>query len=220
MGATILPEALGTDPVRWEAGASLTRQQLLTALRRSGPNTLAGLSQLLGISREGVRKHLVILEREGLVSVSLRRGAPGRPGHTYTLTERANESFPKRYADLALEVLDYLQERYGAVAVDEFFAARTERWLELYRPPASSDLRARLQALTTALKQAEALAEWEETGDGFVLRCHNCRISRVSRRYPQACTREQELIQRVLRAGIRRLACMAEGDAACRYLVT
>jgi predicted ArsR family transcriptional regulator len=196
-----------------------TRQQILATLKRSGRDSLDGLSQLLGISREGVRKHLVILEREGLVSVSLRRGGPGRPGHVYSLTEQADESFPRRYADIALEVLDYLTKHYGQEAVDEFFASRTTRMVDMYKPIVSGQMRERIEALCSILRQAGALAEWDESADGFVLRCYNCRVSRVARHYPESCVHDQDLIERLLGTEVQRQSCMAKGDSACQFLV-
>jgi predicted ArsR family transcriptional regulator len=215
LSATIAGPGLAVEDVE---GFS-TRQQILATLKRSGRDSLDGLSQLLGISREGVRKHLVILEREGLVSVSLRRGGPGRPGHVYSLTEQADESFPRRYADIALEVLDYLTRHYGQEAVDQFFASRTSHMVDMYKPMVSGPMRERIEALCTILRQAGALAEWDENDDGFVLRCYNCRVSRVARHYPESCVHDQNLIERLLGIGVQRQSCMAKGDSACQFLV-
>lgn len=196
-----------------------TRQQIISALKRSGRDSLDSLSQLLGISREGVRKHLVILEREGLVSVSLRRGGPGRPGHVYSLTEQADEAFPRRYSELAIELLDYVEKRFGAEAVDEFFATRTARLIDVSRPMVFGSLRARVEALCSVLRDAGALAEFEDTADGLVLRCYNCRVSKVARHYPQSCAHDQILVERLLGTQVQRQGCMAKGDSACQFLI-
>ncbi len=56
-----------------------TRQQILLLLRRKGPMTAGELSDDLGIGSVGVRQHLALLERDGLVQISGVRRSVGRP---------------------------------------------------------------------------------------------------------------------------------------------
>ena len=44
-----------------------TRQEILDLLRRRGQMTAAELSESLGIGAVGVRQHIALLERDGLV---------------------------------------------------------------------------------------------------------------------------------------------------------
>ena len=96
---------------RKEQGA--TRQQILQLLRRHGQMTALELSQELNIGAVGVRQHLALLERDGLVEVSGVRRSVGRPSHLYTLTSEAERHFPKQYEQFALEVLDYIALQGG-----------------------------------------------------------------------------------------------------------
>src|SRR5690348_8156311 len=100
-----------------------TREQILTLLRRQGQMTAAELSDALGIGAVGVRQHLALLDRDGLVrTAGVRRGV-GRPSHLYALTEHAEALFPKRYDRLALDALAFVEAQGGAQAIDQLFAA-------------------------------------------------------------------------------------------------
>jgi DNA-binding transcriptional ArsR family regulator len=57
----------------WAAIADPTRQQLLDRILAAGDATASGLARDLPITRQGVAKHLAVLERAGLV-VATRRG--------------------------------------------------------------------------------------------------------------------------------------------------
>src|SRR5215212_11448507 len=78
-----------------------TREQILALLRRNGPMTAAELSDALGIGAVGVRQHLALLDRDGLVHITGVRRGVGRPSHLYALTANAEALFPKRYDRMA-----------------------------------------------------------------------------------------------------------------------
>ena len=56
-----------------------TRERILVLLRRHGRLSAPGLAQLLQLTSVGVRRHLAVLERDGLVSSALERPRRGRP---------------------------------------------------------------------------------------------------------------------------------------------
>ena len=57
----------------WAAIADPTRQQLLDRILTAGDATATALARDLPITRQGIAKHLAVLERAGLVEAS-RRG--------------------------------------------------------------------------------------------------------------------------------------------------
>src|SRR5689334_9695927 len=110
-----------------------TREQILTLLRRQGQMTAAELSDALGIGAVGVRQHLALLDRDGLVrTAGVRRGV-GRPSHLYALTEHAEALFPKRYDRLAMDALASADARGGPEALDQLFAERRHQLTAQYR---------------------------------------------------------------------------------------
>ena len=54
----------------WAAIADPTRQQLLDLILAAGDATASGLARDLPITRQGVAKHLAVLERAGLVEAT------------------------------------------------------------------------------------------------------------------------------------------------------
>jgi predicted ArsR family transcriptional regulator len=77
-----------------------TRGRMVTLLRRSG-RTVEELARGLALTDNGIRAHLAVLERDGIVRQrgSVRRGSGGgKPAYVYELTPEAEDLFPKAYA--------------------------------------------------------------------------------------------------------------------------
>src|SRR5207247_6479624 len=81
-----------------------TRLRILEYLQRNGRATVKELGQLLGLTSTGIRQHLTVLERDGLVAVREERGRVGRPNLVYSLTDEADAVFPRTY-DVRASVL-------------------------------------------------------------------------------------------------------------------
>src|SRR5438445_7295038 len=90
-----------------------TRQRMLEYLQRSGRATVKELGQLLGLTSTGIRQHLTVLERDGLVDAREERGRVGRPTLVYSLTEKADSLFPKTYDVLASVLLEEIRASDG-----------------------------------------------------------------------------------------------------------
>src|SRR5690242_18077679 len=105
----------------------ITRQEILTSIKRHGAMTAEELARELGISQVAVRQHLASLEAEAIISVSIDRRGLGRPSHRYTLTARGDEHFPRHYDMLANALLDELRVWQGEETVRELIARQRER---------------------------------------------------------------------------------------------
>jgi predicted ArsR family transcriptional regulator len=198
-----------------------TRTQILTLLRRRGQMTAAELSEELGIGAVGVRQHLALLERDGLVlAAGVRRGV-GRPSHLYALTEAAEALFPKRYDRLVMDALAFVEAQGGPAAVDHLFAERRRRLTEQVAPRLAGKSRAeQVAALATILTEQGYMCECQQLPDGsFALVEHNCPIDCVARDHRQACEHELRLYEDVLGIPLVREETIAEGGACCRYRI-
>jgi predicted ArsR family transcriptional regulator len=199
-----------------------TRQQILHLLRRSGQMTAAELSDALGIGAVGVRQHLALLERDGLVlAAGVRRGI-GRPSHLYTLTPNAEALFPKRYDRLALDALAFVSAEGGPEAVDRLFSARRQHLRAQYAPRLEGKSHAEQVAeLAAILTEQGYMCEWEQLPDGgFALVEHNCPVDCAAREHPQACAHELRLYEDLLALDIVREETIAEGGSCCRYRIS
>jgi predicted ArsR family transcriptional regulator len=198
-----------------------TRQQILTLLRRRGSMTAAELSEALGIGAVGVRQHLALLDRDGLVcTTGVRRGV-GRPSHLYMLTEQAEALFPKRYDKLAMDALAFVEAQGGSEAIDQLFTVRRLQLAQQLAPRLAGKSRAeQVQTLATMLTELGYMCECQALPDGsFELIEHNCPVDCVARDYPQACEHELKLYEDILGVPLVRDELISEGGNCCRYRI-
>jgi DeoR family suf operon transcriptional repressor len=200
----------------------LTRRALLNALKKRGEMSAEALAELLAMTVSGVRQQLTALERDGLVSFSEVRAGPGRPRHHYRLTPAADGLYPRAYAELTNELLEYVEDADPAL-VDAIFERRRRRRIE--------GAQLRMAGLTFVDKVAELarildedgyLADWDRTDDGsYLVVERNCAIFGVAMKYGQACGSELDFIRKVLpEATVERIAHMVAGAHNCSYRIT
>ncbi len=199
-----------------------TRRRILEELKKTGGLTCKELAETLGITSMGVRRHLMMLQRDGLVQYdSVRRGL-GRPSYVYRLTDLAEELFPKNYGQLANELLTYLQVLDGEEKVQALFEQRAQRRLR----NAQSRLRGlpwpdKVRELVALLVEEGYLAEMEQVDeDTILLREYNCAIRQVAQRFGHACSTELEFIRNLLpEAEVTREYHIVSGDTFCGYRI-
>jgi DeoR family transcriptional regulator, suf operon transcriptional repressor len=71
------------------------RAAIVEELRRAGERTVAQLAEHLGISEVATRRHLAVLEEDGLVASQVVNQGRGRPAARWSLTEDAQRLFPQ-----------------------------------------------------------------------------------------------------------------------------
>lgn len=199
-----------------------TRRLIMTLLKKKGPLTIGALAEELGITEMGVRRHVLQLEQESLAKTKVVRQAMGRPLHVYSLTERAEDHFPKSYHNLALELLRELDHGSGLEAVNVLFEGRRRRMLAQYAPMMENcNLEERVAELSSIQNAGGYMAEWNKEEDGsYIMREYNCPIRQVATQYRKACQCEHQLFEELLGAKVTRSECMAEGGQCCRYDIT
>ncbi len=196
-----------------------TRQGILRLLRHRGQMTATELSQELNIGAVGVRQHLALLERDGLVEVVGLRRSIGRPSHLYTLTSEAEQCFPKSYDDLALNVLHYVEQTGGKDAVASAFQSHVADMATRYGPRLQGKPREeQVQELTRILNEQGHMSEYEKLDDGsYAIITPHCPIDCVARQYNQICTQEWDMYSALLGVPITSESNIASGDICCRY---
>ena len=199
-----------------------TRQEILDLLRRNGQMTATELSEMLGIGAVGIRQHIALLERDGLVHTAAVRRGVGRPSHLYALTAAAEALFPRRYDRLLMDALEFIAEQGGAEAVDQLFARRRRKLAEQYGPRLAGKSRAEQVAeLAAILTEQGYMCDWEQLPEGgFALIEHNCPVDCVARDYHQACSHELTLYEDILGIPLVREEMISEGGACCRYRIS
>jgi predicted ArsR family transcriptional regulator len=199
-----------------------TRHEILDLLRRRGQMTATELSETLGIGAVGVRQHIVLLERDGLVHTPAVRRGVGRPSHLYALTPAAEALFPRRYDRLLMDALAFIAEQGGQTAVDQLFAKRRRNLAEQYAPRLAGKSRAdQVAELAAILTEQGYMCDWEQLpGRGFALIEHNCPVDCVAREYHQTCSHELMLYEDILGVPLVREETISEGGSCCRYRIS
>lgn len=198
-----------------------TREKIILHLKKNGHTSIDSLSKEVGITPMGVRQHLLILERNGMVEYFSQKKGVGRPLFYYKLTETAEELFPKSYQEFVIDVLTDIENHDGKEKIDEIFRRRKERNLmRLKRLLSGKDSVAdRLSALAEHLIKDGYIVELHEGNKEFRVSIFNCPISKVTQRFKDACKYQALLLRELLRKEIAREQCMSEGSHACVYIV-
>lgn len=201
---------------------SSTRREIINLLRTGGPLTVGELGDRLGITHVAVRRHLTSLERDGLITSVQERLPMGRPTRVYSLTEAADDLFPKKYGALTLELLEFMNQA-GQSMVDQFFASRGAQLVEKYGPEVTEpgSLQERVARLAEVQMANGYLADWEKgDGDTLILKEFNCPVHQVAKRFTHACHHEMEFFKTVLGTDkVERVECIAKGGNCCRYVI-
>jgi predicted ArsR family transcriptional regulator len=113
-------------------GAS--REEIVHQLRARGGVSADELAAALGVSKQCVRKHLDVLERDGYVQHAPERGERGRPAHVFRLTAKAEELFPKRYDLFAKAVLRQISTVWGERGLNVVFCGCANETVARLRP--------------------------------------------------------------------------------------
>lgn len=200
-----------------------TRQAILELLKKKRELSVSGLKQFLDITEMAVRKHLVKLEGEHLITSRTVRQPMGRPVIFYSLTDLGNKIFPTNYDVIAVELLQDIQESLGTDAIDTLFENREKRMRKKYiRQIFEEDpLEEKVRALVNVQNESGYMAEYTDAGkDEISFSQYNCPIAAIADRYDKPCHCELELFKQVLGTDqVRRVTCIAKGEKSCQYIV-
>jgi predicted ArsR family transcriptional regulator len=216
-------------PSYWAATLAMqtTKSQILSLLKRSGGNTVEELASSLSLARMTVRQHLATLERDDLVTAREVRRATGRPHFLYTLTDKGEETFPKRYDRLADMIIDEValldgSEIEGLSPVEKkalLFRKLARRLALQYAPRVEGkDLEERVQTVTEILQSESGFAEWRKLGEGFEILDYNCAYRKVAENQ-ELCAWHLELLTQLLGDDVRAVSFQSKGGDVCRFIV-
>ncbi|MGJ8529041.1 helix-turn-helix transcriptional regulator [Maritalea sp.] len=201
-----------------------TIERLLFLIKTRGPQTAVALGELVGTTSVAVRQHMEKLAQKGLVSSQDRRESVGRPKKYWQLTEKGDQRFPDRHADLTLEMISSVVETFGEEGLDKLIAKREQRSLDTYsaRLSSASNLKAKVVALAKIREAEGYMAEVEHTDDGFLLHENHCPICVAATSCQGFCRSELNLFRTVLGedAEVQRESHIVSGARRCTYRIS
>jgi len=198
-----------------------TKRQILLLLKKKGKMTISDLARELEITSMGVRQHLSLLERDGLVSTRIMRKPMGRPVYIYSLTEEADNLFPKKYEELLESIIESVILLDGQEKLDQILQTRAARLVDLYRSRFDNlNLEGKVQELEKILNEMGYLVEVKRINNhSFALDNYNCILNSIAKKHPQICKWELETFRELLGVKIERISALATGGLNCSFLI-
>src|SRR3990170_304748 len=198
-----------------------TRQHILEYLQRQGRATVKELGSLLGLTSTGIRQHLTVLERDGLVDAREERGRVGRPTLVYSLTEKADALFPKTYDALAAVLLEEIRCSQGNERLHDLLHKVAERMAAPYAERIEGrPLPERVRETARIMEEQGCLVDVREADDGeYYIDEFTCPFPKVAQQDRSVCALHVDFV-RVLTGGDTRLTqSLLRGERACCYRV-
>jgi predicted ArsR family transcriptional regulator len=193
-----------------------TRGQIITLLRRSN-RTVEDLARALDLTDNGVRVHLAVLERDGIVRQrgSVRRSSGGgKPAYVYELTQGGEDLFPKAYEPTLRQLLDVLSDQLGPEE-SEVLLRSVGRRLAGEHSTRANGAHARLEMAVEVLNELGGLAELEERDGAVVIRGYSCPLAGVTPDHPEVCRMAETLISEVARMPVHERCDRGERPRCC-----
>lgn len=200
----------------------VTKRALLNTLKKRGDLSADDLAGALAMTVSGVRQQLSGLQRDGLVTFDELRSGPGRPRYVYRLTSAADGLYPRAYAEITNELLEYVEDADPDL-LEAIFDKRRQRRIERARMRlANKPFAGRVGELAKILDEDGYLADCSRIDDRtWLVTEHNCAIFGVAMRYGQACSSEIEFIRAVMSdATVERVSHMVAGEHHCSYRIS
>lgn len=209
-----------------------TREVIARSILENGPSSALALSERLGLTPAGIRRHLDALVDEGLIEPReprIREVGRGRPSKVFVMTDFGRASFEHSYDDLAISALRFIAQRDGVRAFAQTRADEMERKFAkqsealLAKSPRSESAenseKVMIAALADFLSGEGYAASVHQLPIGVEMCQHHCPIAHVAAEFPQMCETETEIFSKILGTHVQRLATIAHGDGVCTTVI-
>lgn len=207
-----------------------TRLAIVQLLQRRNKATVEQMSQALALASATIRRHLDILQRDGLVEYERVRNKPGRPEYAYHLTEAGQEALPKDYKRLLSLVLREIRELPPSELADlpdqnhltdRLLSRIARRVASEYEhsnhgQPAAT-LTERAHQATAVLEKEQFLPQIEQSDDAVRIRLLNCPFRSIALEDDAVCSFDAYLIARLTGSSVTRECCVSHGAHSCVY---
>jgi predicted ArsR family transcriptional regulator len=201
-----------------------TRLTIADLLQKNGSATVESLASQLGLASATVRRHLDILQRDGIVVFQEVRRGTGRPKHSFRLSEVGQEALPKAYDRLLVLLLQEinrlkkgdLDHADGDQILSELFKRMAHNMAAAYVSP-GSPLPDRIQALVQLMEEVGYSPEIRRQDGSTRLVVFNCPFRSVAREIGSTCLFDSTLISTILDIPVTKTDCITMGASACSY---
>jgi len=197
-----------------------TRQQILEYLQRHGRATVKELGSLLDLTSTGIRQHLTVLERDGLVGAREQRGRVGRPTLVYSLTEKADALFPKTYDALASVLLEEIRSSEGNERLHELLRQVAERMASPYSERMEGKpLAERVRETAQIMEEQGCVVDCRQADDDYYIDEFTCPFPKVAQQDHAICVLHVDFIRILTGADTRLSESLLRGQRACSHRI-
>ena len=199
-----------------------SRSAIIELLKSSGPMSAEQLARELRVSKVSIRRHLSVLESDGLVQHQKQVKERGRPSFVFNLTEKSECLFPRTYDEFTRGLLKQVEKQFGKAGVESVLEARANEQIEQLRAK-TEGMRFEdcLNSLARHVSELGFQANVSAGDDGsFELHQHNCPVETVACAYPQICTHELRVYREVLDCEVSCECQISDGAKMCAYRIS
>jgi predicted ArsR family transcriptional regulator len=205
------------------ANYSPAADRLLGVFKRRGPQGIADIAAVLGITNEAARQQVARLAADGLLAADTERRGIGRPTRLWHLTAAGHARFPDTHAELTLRLIDAVRSDLGEAALDRLIRVREADTLQVYRDALAGarSLADKLARLTEIRSREGYMAEWRTDGAGFLLLENHCPICAAATACQGFCRSELDVFRAVLGPDVmvERTDHILAGARRCAYRI-
>jgi predicted ArsR family transcriptional regulator len=198
-----------------------SRSAIIDLLKINGAMSVEQLADELKVSKVCIRRHLNLLESDGLISYEEEHRRRGRPRFIYRLTEKARCFFPQTYDEFAKEVLVQLQRQFGDEGLQRVLSARADDLIAQMKEELKDlGFDDRVKCLAKLISKKGYLADVRRLKDGaYRLRQRNCPTENVAVAYPHICDEEVRVYSESLGCAVVRECRIADGERVCEFRI-
>jgi predicted ArsR family transcriptional regulator len=195
-----------------------TRQDILDLLRRRSQATVREIGDELGLTATGIRQHLTVLERDGLVEAHEERGHVGRPALVYRLSADGDGLYPKKYDELANALIEEARKVLGPPALAQLMKSVATRFAAPHSARlAGKPLAERVEATGSILEARGNVVTQSKEGDEYSVRKHTCEYWNVATKNSIICALDVEFVRQLAGADARLTTSLLRGDDCCTF---
>ena len=198
--------------------------RILMFLKMRGEATSLLISDELGITKEGARKHLLNLATEGFIQSSQVSEGIGRPTTYYKLTDKGFSKFPDTHADITVQLLKSVKNLLGENALELLINDREKAVYEKYAKDVNKakSIEKKLQTLCDIRTNEGYMAEWKKDKNEYLLIENHCPICAAATECQGFCRSELTNFQMLIGSQykIERINHIVSGGQRCVYRIT
>lgn len=197
-----------------------TRQDILDLLRRRSQATVREIGDELGLTATGIRQHLTVLERDGLVASREARGHVGRPALVYRLTQQGDGLYPKKYDELANALIEEARTILGPQALAQLMKSVANRFAAPHAARLTGQpLAERVEAAERVLEARGNVVTRTDDGGEYSLCKHTCEYWNIATKNSIICALDVEFVRGLVGADARLTTSLLRGDDCCTFHV-